>query len=100
MNLKSLNGKLEGKKKFIAGGLSTAGVVAWLFVKVWSLNDVVVADNVRLDNQQDIIKELKKLPERMKGVEERVVALNDNFRDFRSEMRLDNEKLYNAILSR
>ena len=68
--MQNLNGKLNGKKRYVAGGgITIIGVIYFIIQFILGMNTVVIATEVTVKQQSKIIEQLLKLPERMKGVE-------------------------------
>lgn len=60
-----------------------------------------VANNINtIKDLKPIVAQVARIDERVKHTEQDVKEMKSDLKDFRDEMRLSNEKLYNAILSR
>ena len=89
--------KLNGKKKFIAGGIGGAISLPFLISFLMNMNTTVVATETQVKNNTEVISELKKLPERMTAVEVGQSDLRGDFTDFRGEQRIANGRMFEKL---
>jgi len=88
--------KLNGNKKKVIGW-GSGGVIAFILVNLYSMTGKVNATEATVEAQGVVVQELKKLPERVKGVETEIKNLDKTFVDFRTEQRKANDKILGAI---
>ena len=88
----SLKEKLNGKKRYLVGGIGLTTALSFLIPFLINLSGTVSANEVRIKNNGENYQRVEQMPEQVARIEEQVQSIKEDFVDFRTEQRKYNEK--------
>ncbi len=100
MGGKQILQSMNGKKRYVFGGVGAAISMPFLISFLINLNSTVVATETQVDINTDEIKELRKLPVEFATLKQKVESESEADAEFRIEQRVANDRLYDAIIAK
>jgi len=97
MNGKQVIQKMNGKKRYVAGGIGAAVTMPFLISFLFNLNTTVSATATQVEVNTKVIEELTELPERMRGVEVAQMAIKEKLDDSITRQEKVNDKVLDKL---